>query len=313
MSAVLLTGDPLGWDVGRETSVTIGVFDGVHLGHRSVMRRMVETARERDLLPVALTFDPHPLEFVDPDRAPHLLTTVSERAELLGECGVEILGVLPFLQIRDMAPRVFAEEVLAMRLHARQVAVGENFRFGRDRKGDTDTLRDLGVAYGFDVTIIDLFGSFDGEVVSSTRIRTLVEEGEVEHAADLLGRPFSLTGPVIHGDARGRSIGVPTANLHVPERMAVPAHGVYAARVRRGSSEYGAVVNVGVRPTFGTDTLTVEAHVLDFEDDIYGEELTVCFLRRLREERRFSGVEELTAQIARDVEAARMVLSEGAP
>lgn len=313
MTPTLLTGDPLGWDVAGETSVTIGVFDGVHLGHRAVMTRMVEGARARGLLPVALTFDPHPLEFVDPEHAPRLLTTVDERADLLGRCGVEIVGVLPFLQIRDMAPRVFVEEVLAVRLRARQVAVGENFRFGRDREGDTGTLRALGELHGFEVSIVDLFGSFDGEVVSSTRIRALVEEGAVEHAADLLGRPFSLTGPVIHGDARGRSIGFPTANLHVPERMAVPAHGVYAAWVVSGPSEHGAVVNVGVRPTFGEDVLTVEAHLLDFEGDLYGEELTVRFLRRLREERRFAGVDELTSQIARDVEDARRILTGDAP
>ena len=291
MTPTLLTGDPLGWVVAGDTSVTIGVFDGVHLGHRTVMTRMVEGARRRGLLPVALTFDPHPLEFIDPDHAPHLLTTVDERAELLGRCGVEIVGVLPFLQIRDMAPRVFVEEVLSVRLRAREVAVGENFRFGRDREGDTETLRTLGALHGFEVSIVD--------------------QGSVRHAAHLLGRPFSLTGPVIHGDARGRSIGFPTANLHVPERMAVPGHGVYAARVAFGTSEYGAVVNVGVRPTFGEDMPTVEAHLLDFDGDLYGEELTVRFLRRLREERRFAGITELTSQIARDVEAARAILAEG--
>lgn len=308
---VLLTGDPLGWEVDGPTAVTIGVFDGVHLGHRRVMRRIVASAREADLHPVALTFDPHPLEFVAPDRAPSLLSTVDDRAELLGECGVEVVGVLPFLQIRDMVPRVFAEEVLARRLQARRVAVGANFRFGRDRTGDVGALARLGEEHGFSVEVVDLYGERDGEVISSTRIRTLLEAGEVRHAAALLGRWFSVRGPVIHGDARGRAIGFPTANLHVPDRMAVPAHGVYVAWAAFDGEPHPAVVNVGVRPTFGVNTRTVEAHLLDFDGDLYGTELTVSFVERLRDERRFGSVDELVAQIGQDVADARLVFEEG--
>ena len=307
---MILRGDPFGWNVDTEgTAVAIGVFDGVHRGHQQVMRDLTAMARARDLVPAALTFDPHPLEFLAPDRAPDLLTTVEQRAELLAECGVEILGVLPFLEIRNLDPRVFVTEILCLRLKVRAIAIGENFRFGRDRGGDPALLKDLGEAKGFTVDVVEMVvhAGPDGPI-SSTRIRELLAEGEVRSAATLLGRPFVLTGPVIHGDARGHTIGFPTANLHIPERMAIPANGVYACWVDRDGARHPAVVNIGVRPTFGASIRTIEAHLLDFDDDLYGESIALHFIERIREERRFDGVEALVAQIASDRDRAAAIL-----
>ncbi len=305
----LLRGDPLTWPVRPGGSaVAIGVFDGVHRGHRAVMRRLSLQAHEAGLESIALTFDPHPLEFLDPDRSPHLLTSVDRRAELLGECGVDVVGVLAFPQIRDLDPAVFAVEILSLRLNAKLVAVGANFRFGRDRKGDTDLLSRVGEERGFEVEVVDLVGSDDGEIVSSSRIRALVAAGLVEDAANLLGHPFEVSGPVIHGDARGRGIGFPTANLHIPERMAIPADGVYAAWAHWEDTFWPAVVNIGVRPTFGLDRRTVEAHLIDFDGDLYGVSLRLSFVERLREERTFDGVEALVGQIAIDRDRARAIL-----
>lgn len=310
---MILRGDPFGWHVDAQaTAVAIGVFDGVHKGHQQVMRDLTAMARARDLVPAALTFDPHPLEFLAPDRAPDLLTTVEQRAELLAECGVEILGVLPFLEIRDLDPRAFVTEILCLRLKVGAIAVGENFRFGRDRGGDPALLKELGEACGFTVDVVEMVvhAGPDG-AISSTRIRELLSEGEVRSAAVLLGRPFVLTGPVIHGDARGNRIGFPTANLHVPERMAVPANGVYACWAERDGARHAAVVNIGVRPTFGVSARTIEAHLLDFDDDLYGESIALHFVERIREERRFDGVDSLVAQIAVDRDRAAAILEVG--
>jgi len=270
-------------------------------------------ADDRGLRPVALTFDPHPLEFLAPERAPLLLTTVEQREELLGRCGVDILGVLPFLEIRDLEPVAFVTEILVERLRAVALAVGADFRFGRDRVGDTEALAGFGDQYGFSVDVVEMVGHGPGGVISSTRIRKMIAEGEVARAADLLGRPFELVGPVIHGDARGTSIGFPTANLHVPDRMAVPLDGVYAAFARVLGEEYPAVVNIGVRPTFGVSQRTVEAHLIGADVDIYGDMMTLAFVRRIRPERRFAGVEELKRQIAADSgDAARILEREEA-
>lgn len=275
-----------------------------------MMRDLTDMAETRGLVPAALTFDPHPLEFLAPDRAPDLLTTVEQRAELLAECGVGILGVLPFLEIRDLDPRAFVTEILCLRLRVAAIAVGENFRFGRDRGGDPALLVELGVSHGFSVDVVEMVADAGPHgVISSTRIRQLLAEGDVRTAAVMLGRPFILTGPVIHGDARGRTIGFPTANLHIPERMAVPADGVYAVWVQRGRDRLPAVVNIGIRPTFGVSSRTIEAHLLDFEGDLYGESIGLHFVERIREERRFDGIDALTRQIAADRDDAGKILA----
>ncbi len=307
----VLTGDPFAWEVrGVRSAVAIGVFDGVHLGHQQVLRTLTRRAGEVDGVAVALTFDPHPLEFVDPARAPKLLTSIDERAAVMESCGVGIMGVLPFVQIRDLEPHLFVAEILSYRLNAAWVAVGDNFRFGHNRSGDPDLLRRAGVEFGFDVDVLSMIGDDEHDTVSSTRIRGELAHGRVSEAARLLGRRFSLTGPVVHGDARGRSIGFPTANLHIPDRMAVPADGVYAVFCHLGEQRFPAVVNIGVRPTFGVNARAVEVHILDFGEDIYGDEVTIEFVERIRGEQRFESLDELVAQIAEDVDEARTILSE---
>lgn len=304
----VLSGDPLEWQVDAPSAVTIGVFDGVHLGHRAVMDRLVDRARQQALLPVALTFDPHPLEFVAPERAPRLLTSVAQRIELLEACGVEVVGILPFPEIRDLAPETFAVDLLGGRVRARYVAVGTDFRFGRNRAGDVEILRTLGHRHGFEVEAVDLVARIDGEVVSSTRIRADIAAGNVGGASTLLGRHFEVRGVVVHGDARGRTIGFPTANIHVPERMAVPADGVYAVWCRFGGRRVPGVVNIGVRPTFAGTHRTVEVHLLDFDGDLYGVELAVEVVDRIRDELRFESVGALVAQLGEDVAEGRRLL-----
>jgi riboflavin kinase/FMN adenylyltransferase len=310
-SIEVLTGDPFTWEVqGRRSAVAIGVFDGVHLGHQHVLKTLTSRAGEIGGVAIALTFDPHPLEFVDPSRAPKLLTSIDERAAAMEACGVGIMGVLPFVQIRDLEPRLFAAEILSFRLNAAWVAVGDNFRFGHNRSGDPELLKAVGVELGFEVDVVSMVGDDAHDVVSSTRIRAELGHGRVSEVARLLGRRFNLTGPVVHGDARGRAIGFPTANLHIPDRMAVPADGVYAVFAEVGDRRYPAVVNVGVRPTFGVNARAVEVHLLDFSHDIYGEEVDVEFVERIRGEERFDSLDALIAQIGRDVDTARSLLSE---
>lgn len=304
----ILTGDPFSWEIERAPSaVAIGVFDGVHRGHQAVLRHLTERAREIDGRSIALTFDPHPLEFLDPDKAPDLLTTIDQRATVMESCGVEIMGVLPFQQIRDLDPTLFAVEILSLRLNARWLTVGENFRFGRDRTGDAELLRRVGERQGFALDVVSMVGG-ESETISSTRIRALLAAGDVEGAAGLLGRRFELEGPVVHGESRGAAIGFPTANLHIPERMAVPANGVYAVFATVAGSRHQAVVNIGVRPTFGINTRTVEAHIIDFDEDIYGEDVALEFVAHLRAERRFESLDALVSQIGDDLRQAVEIL-----
>ena len=304
----ILTGDPFSWDAhGLPSAVAIGVFDGVHRGHQEVLRHLKRRADEVDGTAIALTFDPHPLELLDPARAPRTLSTIEDRAEAMAECGVEVMGVLPFLQIRNLDPRLFVVEILCDRLNAAWVAVGGNFRFGRDRAGDPELLRALGDQRGFGLDVVSMVGH-ETEAVSSTRIREYLDDGDVDGAERLLGRRFFVRGPVVHGDARGATIGFPTANLYVPERMAVPAYGVYAVFATVSGARHQAVVNIGVRPTFGVNTRTVEAHIIDFDEDIYGEEIVLEFVDRIREERRFESLDALKDQIAADTGKAREIL-----
>lgn len=307
-SIEILTGDPFSWEIERAPSaVAIGVFDGVHRGHQAVLRHLTDRAHEIDGRPIALTFDPHPLEFLDPDRAPDLLTTIDQRARVMESCGVEIMGVLPFQQIRDLDPTLFAVEILSLRLNARWLTVGENFRFGRDRTGDADLLRRVGERQGFSLDVVSMVGE-ESESISSTRIRALLATGDVQGAAELLGRRFELEGPVVHGESRGAAIGFPTANLHIPERMAVPANGVYAVFATVAGTRHRAVVNIGVRPTFGINTRTVEVHIIDFDEDIYGEDVALEFVAHLRAERRFESLDALVAQIGEDLRQAVEIL-----
>jgi riboflavin kinase/FMN adenylyltransferase len=236
-----------------------------------------------------------------------MLTSVEQRIEQFRVLGVEVNGVLHFPDIRDLTAEEFANRVLAQALQAKRVVVGADFRFGRDRGGDADLLRRVAEEEGFDVSVVDMY-DHDQSVVSSTRVRALLVEGNVEEAARLLGRPYELTGFVERGDNRGHMIGFPTANLAVAVDRLVPANGVYASLAEWDGQERSAVVNVGTRPTFAGQDRRVEAHIFDFEGDLYDRELAVRFVSRIRDERAFSGINELRSQIGADAAAARAIL-----
>jgi riboflavin kinase/FMN adenylyltransferase len=275
----------------RPRRVAVGTFDGVHLGHR----RVIEGSD------TVLTFDPHPMSVIAPHAAPKLLTTPERKAQLVGELGVEELVVIPFdREFASSSAEAFVEDVVVGALQAQRVAVGENFRFGHKASGDTELLRADG---RFEVHVEPLF-EVDGEIVSSSHIRGLVAGGAIEYAGELLGAPFTIADEVVHGDKRGRELGYPTANLIPRDGYVLPAHGVYACR----ANGYAAAVNVGVRPQFKTGRgELIEAFLVDFEGDLYGQELQVEFLKRLRGERRFPSVEALIDQMAADVEEARKI------
>jgi riboflavin kinase/FMN adenylyltransferase len=273
----------------RPRRVAVGEFDGVHLGHREVIAGC----------DTVLTFEPHPLRVVRPEAAPRLLTSFEIKRDLIAGLGVGELVVVPFDErFARQTPREFIDEVLVGRLGATHVSVGENFRFGHRAAGEPAT---LAADPRFCTRVVPLV-EVDGEIVSSSHIRALVQAGEVESAARMLGAPFQVRGPVVEGDRRGRRLGFPTANLVPDEALVIPGHGVYVARADGAC----AAVNVGVRPTFGTGrAVLIEAHLLDCEIDLYGRTLKVEFLRRLRGERRFESVEALVRQMELDVQRAR--------
>lgn len=296
------------------TAVTIGVFDGVHLGHRVLLDRVV-AATGTGLLPVVVTFDPHPMRVLRPDVAPPLLTTLSHRLELLSDEGIWGTLVLPFTtELAAESAQDFAARVLAGTLRAREVVVGRNFRFGHRAAGDVALLADLGRALGFEEVILDLEplpARSDGvggptPALSSTAIRSLIAQGDVVSAAAALGRPHRVSGPVVHGDHRGRELGFPTANVAVPDSFAIPGDGVYAARVR-SSGDPGvwrpAAVSVGTNPTFGAGHRRIEAHVIGVpgDYDAYDQLADVEFLDRIRPMLRFEGVDQLVARMVQDV------------
>jgi riboflavin kinase / FMN adenylyltransferase len=275
----------------RPRRVAVGEFDGVHLGHREVIRGS----------DTVLTFDPHPLQVIRPEAAPKLLTSLDVKSELIAELDVEELVVIPFdEQFAQQSPEQFVDQVLVDTLGAERVSVGENFRFGHKAAGDPGLLQADG---RFETRVVPLV-EVEGEVVSSSHIRGLVLAGEVELAAHFLGGPFQLRGEVVNGDRRGRTLGFPTANIVPDESLVCPGHGVYAARAGGAC----AAVSVGVRPTFATGRgVLVEAYLIDRDEDLYGQSLTVKFLRRLRGERRFDSVDALVEQMHRDVELVRDV------
>jgi riboflavin kinase/FMN adenylyltransferase len=279
----------------RPRRLAVGEFDGVHRGHREVIRGS----------DTVLTFEPHPRTVVAPDSAPKLLTSLDAKADLIAELGVEELVVIPFDgSFAAQTAQEFVDHVLVERLGAQRVSVGENFRFGNRARGDAALLRSQ---EAFETVVVQLV-EVDGEIVSSSHIRGLVASGEVGAAARFLGAPFHMRGPIMHGDKRGRTLGFPTANLVPDARLVVPDHGIYACRAEVDGETHVAAVNVGVRPTFKTGRgLLVEAFLLDFDRDIYGSELRLDFLERLRGERRFDSVEALVEQMGRDVTETRRI------
>jgi riboflavin kinase/FMN adenylyltransferase len=297
-------------DQTRASVVTPGNYDGVHLGHRALLA--AAHARAGGGRVVALTFDPHPAVVLAPDRAPPMLTTIARRTELFRALGADVHVVRFDRTFAALTPEEFVDRVLVGELGARGVIVGPDFHFGRGRAGDADLLRALGSSRGFDVEIMQPVIA-EGDVVSSTRIRAALVAGDVALAARLLVRPHDVDGTVVRGDQRGRTIGVPTANL-APDPVLLPADGVYAVVGRElGTDEVlRGVANLGVRPTFGAGR-SIEAHFFDFDRDLYDRRVRVAFVARIRAEQKFGGIEALKAQIARDIDDARAALREMPP
>jgi riboflavin kinase / FMN adenylyltransferase len=292
----------------RGVVVALGNFDGVHLGHQAVLRRAVEEGRRRGMKVVAATFHPHPRSVVGSGNPPRLLTPVGLRRELLLGYGADEVVVIPFdLDLSRKSPEQFIRDVLVGEIGAAVVVVGENFRFGHRAAGDVRDLGRLMREVGGTAVAVEVRGAGREGEISSTRIRALISEGEIAEAAGLLGRPYVLRGEVVMGDKRGRTIGFPTANVLPDPDAVIPARGVYAGFVLVGEERYAACTNVGVAPTFDRAERRVEAHLMDFEGDLYSRVVDVSFVKRIREERRFSGVDELTGQIRRDVEEARNI------
>ena len=289
----------------RATILTIGAFDGVHRGHRHLIDSAVRRARELGCQSAVLTFDPHPDLVIHPERDRLYLTSLEERTELIGQLGADLLIIMPFtretmgLTAQDFMSRVCAAVAL------RELWVGWDFALGRKREGDLARLRQLGQQLGYTVHPVNPFALADGTPISSTRIRSALAVGDLDTAAMLLGRPFAVQGPVSKGDQRGRTIGFPTANIAVDQLHVLPADGVYVCDAEVGGQRYGAVANIGVRPTFDGTQRKVEAYLLDFVDDIYGETLRLTLHQRLRAEMKFDGIAALVAQITSDVAAAR--------
>ncbi len=290
-------------------AVAIGVFDGVHLGHREIVRRTVEEAYFLRGRALVLTFEPHPDSVLNPLAAPPSLTSLDLKLELLEEKGVDETAAIPFdPEFARQSPETFCRQLLREGLNASHVIVGENFRFGAGAQGSPQVLSELGERLGFGVTAVALT-SRNGVPVSSTRIRGLLQQGRTMEAARLLGRPHLLEGYVIAGDGRGRALGVPTANIAVPQGLVIPAPGVYVSRSLVAGQEYGSVTSIGTNPTFDGVDLRVETHILEFDHGIYGQRMRVEFFQRLRGQERFPDVEALKAQMWEDIRRAESALA----
>ncbi|NNN04197.1 MAG: bifunctional riboflavin kinase/FAD synthetase [Acidimicrobiaceae bacterium] len=294
-------------ELTRPSVVALGVFDGVHLGHQTIVRRVVERARELGAAASVVTFDPHPAAVVSSSGGPAVLATLSQRLEWFEQLGVDQVRLIDFtMDIARQSAEQFVDEILVAQLGALSVVVGDDAHFGRAREGNLETLRVLGASRGFEVESAGALG--EGRRYSSSLVRELLGEGDVEGANHVLGRPFTLRGVVMHGDARGRQIGYPTANLDTQEHQALPQLGIYAGLTRVEGDWIPSAISVGTRPQFydGARPL-VESYVIDYRGDLYDTEVDVAFLSLLRPEARFSSLEALVEQMGRDVAAAREI------
>ncbi len=290
--------------------ITIGNFDGVHYGHQVLFRKVKDWAHELSGEALVMTFNPHPLEVLFPGKGPARITTHERKLELIAENGMDATIVIPFTpEFARISARDFVKGILVDKIGIRGIVVGHDYRFGREREGDIDYLQELGAEYGFEVNTLSGI-KMEETVVSSTAIRQLIKDGNIKEVNRLLGRAHDISGVVISGRQRGgKTIGFPTANIR-PSNQALLRPGVYVVRAEVNGKTYGGAANMGYNPTFGDTPFSVEVHILDFNEDIYGQPITVRFLDRLRDEKRFSGIEELKAQIAKDVEKAREILAQ---
>lgn len=302
----------------KKTVLTIGNFDGVHRGHQKIIREVVRSAKRLRGRSVVMTFDPHPVRFFHPEREFHLLTLCDEKAKIMKTLGVDVLLCVRFNRdFANLEPEEFIKEILVERLRIAELIIGSDYRFGKNKKGDIELLKKEGRRYGFRVRVINPV-KVKGEIVSSSRIRRLIERGEMKKAMEFLGRPYSIEGIVVKGTGRGSSIlGFPTANI-LSGAECIPKEGVYAVKVWIGGQSlkdsprnklHNGVMNIGTNPTFGNKESTLEVHILDFSKDILNQPIKVYFIERLRNEKRFSGPEALSRAIRADIEKARKVLA----
>lgn len=289
--------------------VTLGNFDGVHLGHREIFRSVVESARNEGGTSIVCTFEPHPLKLLAADRAPRLINTPQERERLIGASCVDVLLILPFTpELAALDPEQFVDQILIERIGLKHLVVGYDYAFGKGRSGSIEFLREQGQRKGF---IVDVFGPVQkqGQVISSTRVRQHVLSGDVEGVVALLGRHFNFEGQVVHGDGRGHNLGFATANL-ATEKELIPASGVYACIAMVHGKEYKSVVSIGCKTTFGDHPLTIEAHLFDFKEDVYDQTMRLYFVKKLRDQKTFSDKDALIGAIEQDVTQAHHCLEQ---
>ena len=293
------------------TVMTVGTFDGVHRGHCDVIERLVARAAERGMPSVLVTFDPHPMEVVNPAAAPLLLSTLDEKLDALSGTGLDYVAVLPFTQtLSEYSAEEFVELVLARRFRLRELLIGYDHGFGRQRAGNVGVLRRLGKSGDFDVQVVDAVISAEGQSLSSSWIRRAVAGGDLSRAAAALGRPYGVSGTVLPGEQRGRTMGFPTLNLGPPPpRKLLPPEGVYAVRVQTPAGPGGGMMNLGPRPTFGDTATSLEVHLFDTAGDFYGSQVRIDFVARIRETRKFESVEQLRTQLEKDEQSARNALT----
>ncbi len=293
----------------RNTVVTFGVFDGIHIGHQTVIDTLLKHATDYKLMSVLISFYPHPLAFLAPERCPPLLTPLSKRVELLQQLGIDKIIMLSFdAQIAAMSPEYFVEHVLLKKCRARHIVVGYACQFGKDRAGNAEKLVEFAEVYPFDVTVVPAT-EIEGAPIHSTRIREALTRGDMQGTAQLLGRYYSLIGNVIPGDGRGRQIGFPTANIDTQGQVC-PPNGVYAIRAQVEGQHLNGVLNIGVRPTFDGTTVQIECHFFDFDETIYGKSVEIFLIKKIRPEQKFRNPEALIQQIQRDINTAKQILTE---
>lgn len=289
--------------------VAIGNFDGVHIGHQMLFRKAADIAGEKGGTSAVLTFEPHPLKIIAPEKVPPLLTNFRQKMEAIERCGIDLVICADFTrQFADQHPRDFAKDVLADRIGAREVVVGFDYAFGRGREGTIPYLKKMGEEFDFKVHVVEPI-KLDGKLIGSSLVRELIEDGDVEEAEKFLGRPYSICGPVIHGYKTGQAIGFPTANIDT-HRVQIPGTGVYAVYILHHDRKLPGVVNIGFNPTFNRDTLSLEVHIFDFHEKIYGEEIEVLFLKRIRSEIKFTSADELVRQIKQDIQEAKKIMED---
>lgn len=289
--------------------ITLGNFDGLHLGHQALIKQVIGRAKETGALSLVVTFRPHPLKILAPEKCPPLISIYEEKIRLFEKLGIDVLVKIPFtMEFSAMSPGDFVKTILCDLLGAKEIHVGSNYRFGKGREGNIARLKEFGREYGFKVIEVEQV-SLHGEVISSTKIRHLIKAGEVEHASRLLGRTYAIAGIVVKGDGRGKGLGFPTANI-VSKHSIIPADGVYAVRLFVRDRFCDGIANIGLRPTFGKKDLAVEVHVFDFNEDLYGEDIMICFIERIREEKKFANAAALIQQINADIVVAKKILGQ---